>query len=186
MYASSFPTLSRMRYQHHPGSEPSATPPSPDSNGAVGRPSSHPPVDPGGAGDSQRLTAIKSTTRDELYRRLLQARSFIDENFASELDLDKLANVACLSPHYFLRLFKQVFHKTPHQYMTDLRINYAAELLATTNLPITQICFEVGYTSLGSFSDLFRRRTGISPLAYRRRHQLDQPADAPLPSTGDI
>ncbi|MBA3357135.1 MAG: helix-turn-helix transcriptional regulator [Pyrinomonadaceae bacterium] len=75
---------------------------------------------------------------------------------------------ACLSPNHFLRTFKQAFHQTPHQYLTRIRLEHAQGLLAQTNQPVTDVCFAVGFESLGSFSWLFRQRVGLAPEAYRR------------------
>jgi AraC-like DNA-binding protein len=80
-----------------------------------------------------------------------------------------MAQVACLSPNHFLRTFKQVFRQTPHQYLIDVRLIKAKQLLTETNRPITDICMAIGFDSLGSFSTLFRRRTGLSPAQYRKQ-----------------
>ncbi len=116
-----------------------------------------------------RLPAVRQTTRTELYRRLYRARDFIDSNLGEPLHLTQIAGVAFLSPHYFLRLFKQALATTPHQCVTGRRIERAQELLATTDRPVGEICLDVGFESLGSFSTLFRRRLGVSPMAYRQR-----------------
>lgn len=173
-----------MRNLFHPNPDPTSS----RSSGSELRPAQGPTgiqADLRDNAGSQRLSAIKEATRNELFRRLHTTRSYIDDNFTKELDLDQLAEVACLSPHYLLRLFKQVFRKTPHQYITELRLEYAASLLTSTDLPITQICFEVGYSSLGSFSDLFRRKMGVAPLAYRRMEQNRRDSAASR-STGDL
>ncbi len=186
MFVSSSAIVPLMRYKSHPHTTGQTPLAEEKAKKEADIEANEPESGQGNARDSfgaQRLTAIKSTTRDELYRRLLKTREYIDDNFTKELDLEKLAEVACLSPHYLLRLFKQVFHKTPHQYVTELRLEYASTLLASTNLPITQVCFEVGYSSLGSFSDLFRRKMGLSPMAYRRAQQLERPSDAPPTSS---
>jgi AraC-like DNA-binding protein len=80
-----------------------------------------------------------------------------------------MAAVACLSPNHFLRTFKQLFHQTPHQYLISKRLEEARRLLSLTEMPVTDVCFSVGFESLGSFSWLFRHRTGVSPEAYRRQ-----------------
>jgi AraC-like DNA-binding protein len=81
--------------------------------------------------------------------------------------LSQLARVAAMSPFHFLRLFRTTFGQTPHQFAMDVRLERAKRLLAETNLSITAICDAVGYVSLGSFSTLFRNRTGMSPRDYR-------------------
>lgn len=115
-----------------------------------------------------RLGVVRKGTRVELYRRVERGREFIEDNLAAPLHLADIAETACLSPHYLLRLFKQVYRETPHQYMTRRRIEKACELLAGTNESITGICYDVGFESPASFSLLFRRYRGLSPRAYRQ------------------
>jgi AraC-like DNA-binding protein len=74
-----------------------------------------------------------------------------------------------LSRYHFLRLFRQVFDRTPHQYLTERRIQKAKELLASSQLSVTDVCFEVGFESLGSLSTLFHRHVGRPPISYRAR-----------------
>ncbi|MEP7220005.1 MAG: helix-turn-helix transcriptional regulator, partial [Bacteroidota bacterium] len=83
--------------------------------------------------------------------------------------LADMAKIACLSPHHFLRLFKHAFQETPHQYLTRKRLEWAQDLLTSTERSITDICVSIGFESLGSFSWLFRRRFGASPDLFRRR-----------------
>ena len=116
-----------------------------------------------------RLPARRPGTREEIHRRLQRGRTFLHEQFADHLDLEQVARVACLSPHHFHRLFRTAFGRTPHSYLTELRLERAATLLALTDQPVTAICFAVGFESLGSFSALFHRRTGLSPSAFRKK-----------------
>ncbi len=117
----------------------------------------------------EMLHAVRASTREELYRRLHRARDYAEACLHQPLSIAELANVACLSPNHFLRTFKQLFRQSPHQYLTAKRLEAAQRLLRQTDATVTEICFEVGFESLGSFSDLFRRRVGLSPDAYRRR-----------------
>lgn len=73
-----------------------------------------------------------------------------------------------MSPFRFIRRFHAVFGSTPHQFRIDARLNRAKVLLAGRDLSVTDVCLEVGFTSLGTFSDLFARRVGAPPSAYRR------------------
>ena len=118
--------------------------------------------------EAERISVIRATTRLELYQRLYWAKEFMDANLGESLRLAQIAEAACLSPHHFLRLFKQLFHMTPHQYLTQCRLKMAQKLLRKTDLPVTDICLEVGFVSLSTFSYLFRRKHGVSPLQYRR------------------
>jgi AraC-like DNA-binding protein len=82
--------------------------------------------------------------------------------------LDRAAREACLSPFHFQRLFARVFQESPHDFLTRRRMETAERLLAAGNLPVTDVCLEVGYTSLGTFSSRFAARTGQSPSGFRR------------------
>lgn len=119
----------------------------------------------------ENLPAIRASTRAEYYQRLNAARDFMEAGLNSALTLPAIAAAACLSPHHFLRLFKQVFKETPHQYLTRRRMERAQRLLLQTEDSITDICFSVGFESLGSFSWLFRKKTGYSPEQFRNYHR---------------
>lgn len=99
--------------------------------------------------------------------RLTRARRFIADHHHEALDLDAIARRACLSRFHFQREFKRTFDETPHQYLTRVRIDRARELLETSDQSVTNICLEVGFQSLGSFSSLFRKRVGHAPARYR-------------------
>ena len=113
------------------------------------------------------MPAVREATRVELYRRVHVARDYMHACLHESLSLDDIAGVAALSPHHFLRTFKAVFGHTPHQYLTQKRLERAQFLLSKTDLPVTDICMDVGFESLGSFSTLFRKRIGLSPRQYR-------------------
>jgi AraC-like DNA-binding protein len=101
-----------------------------------------------------------------LYERLVAAKVFIDENYHEQLDLDGIARQAFLSRFHFHRLFSQVYKKTPHQYLTLKRMEKAKDLLAE-NKQVGDVCNEVGFESLGSFSVLFKKEIGFAPQYYR-------------------
>lgn len=107
----------------------------------------------------------------EVHERLCRARAFIDECYDLPLDLDEISRQACLSRYHFLRLFREAFATTPHQYLIHRRIEKAKELLRSRRLRVTDVCFEVGFQSLGSFSSLFRRCVGDAPINYRERQR---------------
>ena len=116
----------------------------------------------------ESISAVRAASREELYRRLHRARDYASACFDEPITLSDMARVACLSTNHFLRTFKQAFHQTPHQYLTRLRLERAQGLLAQTDQPVTDVCFAVGFESLGSFSWLFRQRVGLAPEAYRK------------------
>jgi len=107
----------------------------------------------------------------ETLQRLGRARDFIDHCYDHPLSLDQISEKACFSRYHFLRLFRQAFNKTPHQYLIHRRIEKAKQLLSEDDLRVTDVCFEVGFQSLGSFSTLFHRCVGHAPATYRERAQ---------------
>ena len=103
------------------------------------------------------------------YERLVRARRLIDERFDQPLDLDAMAAAACFSRYHFLRQFQREFRTTPHEYLQARRIERAKQLLAAGHHSVTDVCYEVGFQSPGSFSTLFRRVVGQPPATYRAR-----------------
>jgi AraC-like DNA-binding protein len=100
-----------------------------------------------------------------LYRRLVQAKLFIDTHYADSIDLDNIADEAYFSKFHFIRTFKNVYRRTPHQYLVFVRIEKAGELLKA-GMPVSTVCYSVGFESLSSFSRLFKRVAGITPSGY--------------------
>lgn len=116
-----------------------------------------------------------------LYRRVVQAKLFIDNNFAEKIDLDNIADEAYFSKYHFIRLFKTIYGKTPHKYLTSVRIEKALQLLRADK-PVSEVCFLVGFDSLTSFSGLFKRTVGLSPSNYliQQRQLKSQILKTPL------
>jgi len=102
-------------------------------------------------------------------RRMLRARDTMDRSFAQSLDVPALARVAHVSPAHFSRQFRATFGESPHRYLQRRRVERAMELLRETDRPVTEVCFDVGFSSLGTFSRTFRAIVGESPSAYRAR-----------------
>ena len=100
---------------------------------------------------------------------LRRARDLADRHYAEPLDLDGLAASAGVSKYHFLRCFAATYGRTPALYLAERRIERAQDLLRATNLTVTEVCFLVGYSSLGSFSTRFRQLVGVSPSAYQAR-----------------
>jgi AraC-like DNA-binding protein len=105
---------------------------------------------------------------DVTYRRLCRAKDFLAANYRDRVRLEDAARAACLSPWHFLRLYARAFHETPHKFLTRLRIDEAKRRLAIGSDSATDICLDLGYESLGTFSWRFRSLVGCSPREYRR------------------
>jgi AraC-like DNA-binding protein len=91
----------------------------------------------------------------------------MDRAFAQPLDVQALARVAHVSPAHFSRQFRATFGESPHRYLQRRRVERAMELLRETSRPVTEICFDVGFSSFGTFSRTFKAVVGESPSAYR-------------------
>lgn len=105
-----------------------------------------------------------------LYRRLVQAKLFIDRHYAEAIDLNCIADEAYFSKFHFIKQFKAIYQQTPHQYLKTVRIEKARQLLQEgTN--VSDTCYAVGFESISSFSNLFKRATGSTPSAYLQQHQ---------------
>jgi AraC-like DNA-binding protein len=102
-------------------------------------------------------------------RRLLRARDAMDRSYAQPLDIPSLARVAHVSQAHFSRSFRETFGETPHRYLQRRRIERAMFLLWQTDRSITEICFDVGFASLGTFSRTFSQIVGETPTDYRKR-----------------
>ena len=105
---------------------------------------------------------------DVTFRRLCRARDFLEASFADPVTLAQAAREACLSPFHFQRLFARVFGESPHHFVTRRRLDLAQRLLAAGDLPVTEVCLQVGYSSVGTFSSRFAASVGQSPSAFRR------------------
>jgi transcriptional regulator GlxA family with amidase domain len=105
----------------------------------------------------------------DLLVHLRRARDHIDRHYATDLDLDELARVACVSKYHFVRSFEAAYGEPPIRYLTRRRIERAQDLLRVANLTVTEVCTLVGFASLGSFSARFTQLVGENPTEYRNR-----------------
>jgi AraC-like DNA-binding protein len=121
--------------------------------------------------------AIPPGSREERNRWMLRARDLIDRDYARPLDIPALARVALVSQAHFIRTFGATFGETPHRYLQRRRVERAMALLRNTDRSVTDICFAVGFASLGTFSRTFRDIVGRSPSAFRR--QAPEPYPVP-------
>jgi AraC-like DNA-binding protein len=101
-------------------------------------------------------------------RRMLRARDAMDLRFAEPLDIPALARIAHVSEAHFIRTFRATFGETPHRYLQRRRVERSMFMLRETSRSVTEICLDVGFSSLGTFSRTFREIVGVPPSAYRR------------------
>lgn len=105
---------------------------------------------------------------EEVNRRMLRARDAMDRAYAEPLDIPALARISHVSPAHFTRTFRATFGETPHRYLQRRRIERAMFLLRETDRSVTDICLDVGFTSLGTFTRTFHEIVGEPATAYRR------------------
>jgi len=113
----------------------------------------------------QRAELNKPVTQEDLMKKLAD---YIDNNYEKELSLDSLSRMVYLNPSYCSRIFKQYFKKNIFEYVNEVRMSKAKELLLGTNLKIKDISFKVGYQSLNYFSFVFKQYFGCTPQEFRR------------------
>ena len=107
---------------------------------------------------------------EDFNRRLLRARDAMDRAYAEPLDVRAVASVAHVSEAHFIRSFRAVFGETPHRYLQRRRVERSMFLLRETDRSVTDICLDVGFNSLGTFSRTFREIVGETPSVYRLGH----------------
>ncbi|HVU54891.1 MAG TPA: AraC family transcriptional regulator [Puia sp.] len=108
----------------------------------------------------------------DVYKKIVIAKLYMDENFYESIDLDRISREACLSRYHFHRLFTRIYRRTPHQYLTYKRVEQARQWLADKDLSVSEICNNVGFESIGSFSVLFKKEIGYAPQYYRNQAWL--------------
>ncbi|MBO9565804.1 MAG: helix-turn-helix transcriptional regulator [Niastella sp.] len=118
----------------------------------------------------------------DVYERIVAAKLFMDENYHEPINLDGISGQACFSRFHFHRLFSRIYRKTPHQYLTRKRLDKAQELLSQ-NKAVTDVCNEVGFESIGSFSVLFKKEVGIGPQHYRNMQLMKKQQAKAQPKT---
>lgn len=107
-------------------------------------------------------------SREDLSKRIIHAKAYIDRHYGDGIDLDVLSSEACLSKYHFIRQFRRFYGRTPHQYVIEVRIARAKELIRS-GMSVQRACLAVGYDSVTSFSALFKKMTGSPPSSIRRK-----------------
>jgi AraC family transcriptional regulator len=121
-----------------------------------------------GRREMRQLSALRLPTRVEIHRRLTIAREAVEDNLAAPWTLVAMAREATMAPHHFHHCFREAFKEPPRAWLSRRRAERAMALLRTTSKPVTDICFAVGYASMGSFSSSFARRFGVAPSRIER------------------
>ncbi len=117
--------------------------------------------------ESMRLAMKKKVAREENYKRVAAIGDWIKDNFSAEISLKQLASSAALEAQHFLRLFTQLYDQTPRQYIIERRIEEAKRLLADPDLTTENICHQLGWQSVPTFTHVFKQRTGVTPSQFR-------------------
>jgi len=133
---------------------------------------------------SEKYASMVIMLKRHVLLRLCRSRELLQASLDTALAIQEVARRAGISEHHFIRQFAALFGVTPHQYRLQARLEQAKRLLAAGEHSVTQVCMAVGFSSLGSFSDLFARRVGVAPSGYRRQLRtlcsLDGHLDGPL------
>lgn len=119
---------------------------------------------------ANRVNAVKPATRKEIYKRLCIAKDILHSSFMEKLELSGLSQAACLSSPQLVRQFRAVFHTTPYQYLTGIRLAHAAGLLKHTSAPVHEITWRCGFENTSAFCRAFKAEYGTSPLFFRMVH----------------
>ena len=116
-----------------------------------------------------------------LYKKIVGAKQLLDKKYEDDISLDILINEANISKYHFIRLFKKTYGFTPHKYLIEKRLKIAKQELESTKKSVSDICFNVGFSSVSSFCNLFKRETSQTPLEYRntinelKENRLNEP-----------
>jgi AraC family transcriptional regulator len=120
--------------------------------------------------NSRRLNFVKPCTRRELFKRLNNVKDYMISNSNQAMGIEELSKVACLSECHLYKLFKELYHCSPHQYLQKVRLNRAKNLLNDTNYPINEIVCMVGFENSSSFIRLFKKNFAVTPQNYRAKN----------------
>lgn len=114
---------------------------------------------------------FRPSTKTEIFERLTRAKDFIYSSYNNPISLQDIANSACLNQFYFLRQFKKLFKVTPHQFLTQRRMQVASSMLKRADKSVMEVCTDVGFSDVASFSKLFKKTFGVSPIEHRTNYK---------------
>jgi AraC-like DNA-binding protein len=109
------------------------------------------------------IQAVKRTTREEIYSRIFQAIEIMNDSMYEKKTLDTIAEAVYMNKFHFLAHFKSITGSTPHQYFTQIKLQKALDLLGSKQYSVSEVCFALGFESVGSFSNLFKRKFHVTP-----------------------
>ena len=115
----------------------------------------------------KRINAIVYSNQEQI-ETVIGVRNYINNNYENDLNLDLLSRIQYVSKYHLLRLFKKYYGLTPRQYLIEKRIKKSKEYLIN-GMSVTETCFAIGFESLGSFSTLFKTKTGKSPSEFQKQ-----------------
>lgn len=122
--------------------------------------------------------------RPEQYVQIRQSKAFMEKSYSDKIELNDLAKEAFMSRFHYVRIFQRMYGLTPRAYLRDLRISKAKTLIKQ-GLPITQVCFDVGYESVTTFSSVFKKCTGYTPREYQRIHKQQDTLNTHIQNKSD-
>ena len=117
-----------------------------------------------------KINAAKRSTREELYRRLAVALCYMHDNITASVTIEQIATAACMNRFHLLRTFKKVYGITPHRFLLQLKLQKAHGWLKNEKRPVTEVCYDLGFESIGSFSNLFKDHFGFPPSQLLRNY----------------
>ena len=117
---------------------------------------------------AKKVSALKPGTKTEIYKRLCIARDILHSSYMDDTDLNAISSSACLSVTQLMRQFKIVFNTTPHQYLIQIRLKHAADLLKRTGKPVHEISWMCGFNNVSAFCRAFKSAYGVQPISYRK------------------
>ncbi len=126
-------------------------------------------INSGNYHEMDKLQIKSKPARQEVYKRVLIAREYLHYCYHRDVSLEEVANISFLSLNHLLRCFRQVFGISPHQYLVTVKLQHAQRLLTNSNSSLNQICNEIGFQSVGTFCNLFKRKTGVTPQEYKTK-----------------
>nr|WP_198160693.1 AraC family transcriptional regulator [Pedobacter panaciterrae] len=123
----------------------------------------------------ERLGALKASTRQELFKRLILAKEFISNNYNKKFNLNDVARFSCLSVNHLLRTFKEAYGISPYQFLTQVRLDRAKYFLEHTDYQVAYTSMLVGFESVSSFIRVFKSTFNVTPLKYKNLSSIKKP-----------